>query len=271
MYKIQIILSLDEIDKKISSLYREIQRIPKAQRELVGYERTFKLNDAIYTYLMEKRAEASIAQAQEVSDYELVEAPAIAGMVSPKKTRNYIMAVFAGLFIPALIFMLLDLYRDDLKDKEEIMSLTALPIVGEIVHNDLKQYSVFQKAPKSIIAETFRSLRTNLKYFSQGKNCTVILVTSSIGSEGKSFCAYNIATSLAQMGSKTLLMEFDLRLPGLHMYFPNSNHLGITSVLTRESAFEDIIVTTDVENLFFMASGSTPPNPSELIASESYA
>ncbi len=261
-------LSLEDMDKKINSLHSEIQKIPKAQRELVGYERTFKLNDAIYTYLMEKRAEASIAQAQEMSDYELVEAPAIIAMVAPKKMRNYFMAVFVGLLIPALFFMLLDLYKDDLKDKEEIMSLTSLPIVGEIVHNEIKHYNVFQKAPKSIISETFRSLRTNLKYFAQGKKCTVILITSSIGSEGKSFCAYNIATSLAQLGSRTLLMEFDLRLPGLHSYFPNSNHLGITSVLTSESAFQDTITTTDVENLLFMASGSTPPNPSELIASE---
>ncbi len=134
-------LSLEDINKKISSLHGEIQKIPKAQRELVGYERTFKLNDAIYTYLMEKRAEASIAQAQEMSDYELVEAPEIVAMVAPKKMRNYIMAVFAGLFFPALFFMVRDLYKDDLKDKEEIMSLTSLPIVGEIVHNEIKHYN----------------------------------------------------------------------------------------------------------------------------------
>jgi tyrosine-protein kinase Etk/Wzc len=127
---------------------------------------------------------------------------------------------------------------------------------------------VIRDFPKSPLADSFRSIRTNLQFFSKGVDKMVILITSSTSGEGKSFCSINLASVYALLGKKTLLLGFDLRRPALFEDLNLNNDVGITSYLINNSKINDIIQRTEIENLDFIPAGPIPPNPVELIASE---
>ncbi|CAM2977984.1 CpsD/CapB family tyrosine-protein kinase [Paenibacillus sediminis] len=122
--------------------------------------------------------------------------------------------------------------------------------------------------PKSPIAEAYRTLRTNIQFSSVDKPMQVIMATSAQMSEGKTTTISNLAVAYAQEGKKVLLIDGDLRKPSLHQVFVQSNHTGLTNVLTNQYSFEDVIRETDVENLYILTSGPIPPNPAEMIGSQ---
>ncbi len=153
----------------------------------------------------------------------------------------------------------------DIKDVEYISSL---PIVGQVLHNKSKKTTIIRDYPKSPIADSFRGIRTNLKFFAKGSDKMVILVTSSMSGEGKSFSCINIASVYALLGKRTLLLGFDLRRPALYKDFKLKNEKGITSYLIGNASIKEIIQKTPIENLELITAGPIPPNPMELIASE---
>lgn len=129
---------------------------------------------------------------------------------------------------------------------------------------------VLNNDPKSIISETIRTLRTNLQFASVDKKIHTILITSSMPGEGKSFIAANLATAFAQSGSKVLLVDCDIRKGRQHYIFESHNQKGLSNLLLEnvEEKYQEYIQKTKVENLSVMFRGVTPPNPSELLASE---
>ena len=127
---------------------------------------------------------------------------------------------------------------------------------------------IIRDYPKSPQADSFRTVRTNLQFFSKGVDKMVILITSSMSGEGKSFCSTNLASVYALLGKKTLLLGFDLRRRALYVELNLHNDIGITSYLVNNNKISDIIQHTEINNLDFIAAGPIPPNPVELIASE---
>ncbi|MBM7869832.1 capsular exopolysaccharide synthesis family protein [Clostridium pascui] len=121
--------------------------------------------------------------------------------------------------------------------------------------------------PLSPISESYRTLRTNIKFSSVDKDIKVIVVTSSGPGEGKSTTASNLAVVMAQTGNKTVIIDCDQRKPRLHKVFNLSNERGISDVLAKEIKFEDAIQDTGVKDLAIITSGTKPPNPAELLAS----
>jgi capsular exopolysaccharide synthesis family protein len=119
--------------------------------------------------------------------------------------------------------------------------------------------------PKSPLAESFRALRTNLQYIMRNKDQKVICISSTIVGEGKTFCAVNLASIIAQANKKTLLVNLDLRKPRIHKIFNVENDKGLSTYLINRSSYEDIIFPTHVNNLYIAPSGPVPPNPAELI------
>lgn len=233
-------------------------------------EREFKLNDAIYTFLLQKRAEAQIASASNTPDYELIDEAKYfqAGLISPRTKMNYIIAIFIGFIIPFIIILIRDFLNNKIRDIQEIETISSLPIIGQVFHNNTKSNAIIRDYPKSPLADSFRAIRTNLQFFSKGVDKMVILMTSSGSGEGKSFCSVNLASVYALLGKKTLLLGFDLRRPALYTDLNLKNETGITSYLIKNSKLNDIIQRTEIENLDFIAAGPIPPNPVELIASE---
>jgi tyrosine-protein kinase Etk/Wzc len=263
-------ISLNEINYRISSLSTQISQMPKTELQLKGIERKFKLNDAIYTFLLQKRSEAQIARASSMPDYEIIDPARISviGLVSPRKKLNYILALFIGLLLPTSVIMLRDFLNNKIIDVEEIESMTRFPILGKVFHSYRRTSMVVNDYPNSSVTESFRAIRTNFEFFSDGGRKQVLLVTSATSGEGKTFCSINLASVFALNGYKTVLLEFDLRRPKIHTEFDSSNMIGINSYLIEKAIIEDIIMPTHIENLDLISAGPAAPNPAELISSE---
>ncbi|NJO67977.1 MAG: polysaccharide biosynthesis tyrosine autokinase [Bacteroidetes bacterium] len=261
--------NIKEIDYRSSKISADISGMPKTQLQLLGIERKFKLNDNIYTFLLQKRSEAQIARAANLPDYEIVDPARVvsAKLVGPKKLINLVFALFIGLMLPFAGIMIKDLFNNKIVDKGDVEAITSKPIIGYIFHNYKKTNTVIADFPKSSISESFRTVRTNLQIMSRGISKQVILVTSSGSGEGKSFTSTNLASVFALLGKKTLLMGFDLRKPAIYQDLGLNNLIGISSYLSNRAVLEDIIQPTRIENLDFIPAGPVPPNPIELIGS----
>lgn len=266
----RIKISLDEIDSRMAKLNSQIAILPRTERGVIGMERQTKLNDEIYTFLLQKRAEAQIARASNAPDYEIVDEAYYfsAGIISPKTKMNYIIAAFLGLVLPFLFILAKDFFNNKVTDIKDIEQITSYPLIGQVLHNTSKVKAIITEYPKSPLADSFRAIRTNVNFFAQGRDKMIILITSSMSGEGKSFSSINIASVYALLGKKTLLLGFDLRRPALYKDFNLKNEKGITSYLIKTAEIKDIIQKTQIENLDLISAGPIPPNPVELIASE---
>jgi len=266
----RIKISLDELDSRMAKLNSQIAILPRTERGVIGMERQTKLNDEIYTFLLQKRAEAQIARASNAPDYEIVDEAYYfsAGIISPKTKMNYIIAAFLGLVLPFLFILAKDFFNNKVTDIKDIEQITNYPLIGQVLHNTSKVKAIITEFPKSPLADSFRAIRTNVNFFAQGRDKMIILITSSMSGEGKSFSSINIASVYALLGKKTLLLGFDLRRPALFKDFNLKNEKGITSYLIKTAEIKDIIQKTQIENLDLISAGPIPPNPVELIASE---
>ncbi len=146
--------------------------------------------------------------------------------------------------IPTSLVLLKDFLNNNITDSDEAEQFTRLPILGRIFHNFHKTKMIVKDRPNSSVTESFRAIRTNFQFFSEGGKNQVILITSSTSGEGKTFCSMNLATVFALNGHRTVLLEFDLRRPKIHQEFTSSNLIGISSYLIDKATMDDIIVPT---------------------------
>ena len=264
-------MSLNEIDRRIAVLEGESRRLPDKQQQLINYQRNFKFSEDTYKYLMQRRAEAQILKASNTPDNEILD---IARQerttkISPRTAMNYLIALIIGLMVPALFLFLKNYFNVSITDRKDVEKLTRFPIVGQVAQTSDTNPLVVINSPKSPIAESFRSIRTNIEFLTQGKAKSTILVTGDMQSIGKTFNSINIASIYAFYGKKTVLLGFDMRKPKLFQEFGLNNNVGISSFLSNREPFENIIQTaSQVPNLDIITSGPIPPNPAELIASE---
>ena len=264
-------MSLDEINKRIAKAVSETKVLPEKQQQLINYQRNFNFNDETYKYLMQRRAEAQILKASNTPDNEILDVARIekTQKISPRTKMNYLIALILGLLIPAVYLFLKDFFNVSINDRKDVEKLTQFPIIGQVAQTNSKDPLVVVNSPKSPIAESFRSIRTNIEFITQGKTKSTILVTGDMQSIGKTFNAINVASIYALYGKKTVLLGFDLRKPKLFKEFGLNNNIGLSSFLSNKEPFESIIQsTTAIPSLDIITSGPIPPNPAELIASE---
>ncbi len=261
--------AIKEADHRISMVEAELNRLPGTERRLINIQRKFDLNNTVYNYLLEKKAEAGIARASTVSDNRIIDYAQTfnSSRIRPKPRQNYSMAMILGLLIPAMLIFVIDYLNNKVIDKKDIEKGTKAPILGFISHNSLQTEIPVVEKPGSTLAESFRSVRTNLKYFIKDTKNPVISVSSTISSEGKTFIAINLAAIIASNGNKVLLIGLDLRKPRIHRIFGIDKDNGISNFLIGQEKFESIIFETGIENLWYTPSGPVPPNPAELIDS----
>ncbi len=264
-------LSINDINNRLYSLSNEIKKLPKTEQMLLGIERRFKMNNDMYTFLMQKRAEAQLAKASNLPDNEIIEEAIVFGRVAPDKKRIIILVIIGGILLPAVIVFLMIFFNDRVLEVEDVKEITTLPIIGQVPFEKFKgSKSLNHDQPNTLLAESFRSIRASLGYYANQKQNKTLLVTSTLPGEGKSFCAINIGHSFAQLGKKTILVEFDMRRPSLSRYSGlEDNGVGLSSYYTGETPMEKIIFTeTGIPNFHLILAGQIPPNPSELIAGE---
>jgi capsular exopolysaccharide synthesis family protein len=262
-------LAMFENQKQIIKVNSQASALPVTERQLLGIERKFKLNDELYTFLLEKRAEQQMQKASNMADSEVID-PAdehISSTIAPNPTKIYFVGLFAGFGIPFLIIFLNFLFNKKLK-YEDISKMTDIPIVGNIPHNAEKTNTVVFDFPNSTLAEAYRSLRMRMQFFTKEAIAPVVLITSSTPEDGKTFTAINLASAYSLLGKKTILVGFDLRKPKIFQDFNLDNEKGVSTWLIGKDKLQDIIKETSFENLSVISAGPVPPNPSELTALE---
>ena len=259
-------LAMSEINEQIRSVNAQASALPVTERQLLGIERKFKINDELYTFLLEKRAGAQIQKASNLPDNEIVD-PAAAGHtpVRPKMPIIYTFALIAGLGIPFTWILIGEAMNKKMRE-EDINKITDIPIIGHIPTTLIKTNTVVLDDPGSNSAEAFRSVRSRIQFFTKEAKAPVILITSSMPEEGKTFAAINLASVYSLMGKKTVLVGFDLRKPKIYTDFGFNNDHGVSTWLIGKDGLQDIIKETNFENLSIIPAGPVPPNPSELIA-----
>jgi len=260
---------LSEINAELRKLNRENSSLPLTQRRLLGIERKFNLSENVYMSLLEQRIQAQIIKASTLPDCEVVEPPYFASVHSPKKFFFLAVALVLAILFPSLFVMGKKSFTTKILNKEELRKYTKLTQIGSIPTASKNEINVITEQPNSITAESFHSLRSNIIYYLMGKLNQVILVTSTMEGEGKSFSALNIATSLAVTNNKTILLEFDLRRPSaLYTKLGVRGLVGVSSYLINKASLEEITIASDVDNLDLVLAGQVPPNPIELISSK---
>ena len=263
-------ITKEDLAREASRYSRRINDAPTQERQFVSIARQQEIKSGLYLMLLQKREENAITLAATANNVKIIdEALADDNPISPKKTIVYLAALVLGVGLPVGVIYLIGLTKFKIEGRADVEKLTSLPVVGDIPLADEKTGSiaVFENQ-NNLMSETFRNVRTNLQFMLEnGKN--VILVTSTISGEGKSFISANLAISLSLLGKKVVIVGLDIRKPGLNKVFniPKKEH-GITQYLTNTTAnLMDFVQPSDInKNLFILPGGTVPPNPTELLA-----
>ena len=247
---------------------RQFSTLPQAESSYANIFREFKLRENLYTYLLEKRAEAEIARASNVSDNSIVDYAKKGNLTFPKKSRDYANAIGLGFFIPFGFLLLYHYLNNRVMDQIQLKSILKIPLLGTIGYSDKDTDLLVAEHPRTLVSESFRSIRSALFYVASEKKSKNILVTSSVSGEGKTFVSINIALAMALSGKKTCVMSMDLRKPKLSAYMGLPQKTGLSSYLVGKCDKEEIIHSTQYDDLYLVPSGPEPPNPSELLLKE---
>jgi tyrosine-protein kinase Etk/Wzc len=244
----------------------EWQVFPYKLKEYVELQRQVNTKLALYNLLEGKREEASISRAATISNSKVIEKARVPGNpIKPDTKTIRLMAILIGLGLPAIIIFLGELLNDKITTRSDIEKITQTPILGEIGHSFSDNALIVNKTSRSMVSEQFRIIRSNLQYILH-KEKAVILVTSSFSGEGKSFISTNMGAVLALAGKKTIILEFDIRKPKVLSGLNITRRPGITNFLLGKATLEELITQIPgQENLFVLACGPIPPNPSEML------
>ena len=249
---------------------RRISDAPTQERQFVSIARQQEIKSGLYLMLLQKREENAIVLAAIANNAKIIdEAQAEGAPISPKRSTIYLAALIFGIGIPVGIIYLIGLTKFKIEGRADVEKLTSLPVIGDVPLADEKTGSiaVFENQ-NNLMSETFRNVRTNLQFMLEnGKN--VILVTSTISGEGKSFISANLAISLSLLGKKVVIVGLDIRKPGLNKVFNISKkEHGITQFLTNPAInLMDLVQPSDInKSLYILPGGTVPPNPTELLA-----
>ncbi len=300
--KIEVEATIQALLPKVSALKKivdeynqELEKIPERSLKLARLERAARLDEKITLMMKEKFEESRITEVGQLGNVRIIDpAKPDYSPITPKKKMNIILGVIMGLGLGVGVTFVLEYFDNSVRSIEDIEK-SGIPILGSIPviklegattrlrkndkHTSEKRVNnheaktiagrlITHFAPKSPISEAYRSLRTNIQYARADTKLKTIVVTSPGPQEGKSTTVANLAITIAQMGSKTLLVDTDLRRPVLHSIFNLSRAKGISNYLVGKIKLGDAIFETDMDNLYLMPCGTLPPNPSELLGSK---
>ncbi|MEM6262159.1 MAG: polysaccharide biosynthesis tyrosine autokinase, partial [Bacteroidota bacterium] len=273
-------IKIDDLKTRINQYNTSLQKLPAAERRLINIQRTRDLSENIYLLLMEKRMEAAITSASNTPDYKLVnEATVMGGPIKPLPTRNYILALILAILLPSGVIVGQDLLNDRLETKDQLLSITNYPLLGLIPKskeflslapashskssNGLQNGTTLNSLMmSSSILESFRAIRSNLRYvLPNDRKGNLLVVTSSISEEGKSFCSFHLAVVFGLSQKKVLLINADLR----KAVSEDPSTPGLSDYLAGQVSVDQVVNPTGYEGVSRIGSGAIPPNPAELL------
>ena len=259
--------SIAAIESKSANQLANLPPIDKGLQEIFR-EQQVKVN--IYTFLLQKREEIALQKTLATPTARLIDNPSGQGPVAPRIMTIYGIAILIGFLLPALLIFVRRLLFPIFKDSDDLERVTDIPILGEICLSDKKDKKlVVSEGDTSPIVEMFRLARNNIQFAITDNDKKVILVTSSLSGEGKTFIASNIALSFALTGKRTVVLGMDIRRPVLAHLFKLSNDEGVTTFLSGQcdNILDLVHVSDENENLYVIPGGPVPPNPNELLLS----
>ncbi len=299
--KVAVEANIEALKPKVASLKKivdeyeaQLESLPQKSLQLARLERAAQVDEKIYLMMKEKYEESRINEVGQLGDVRIIDpAKPPKEPIKPKKKLNLILGMLVGLGLGIGVTFLLEAMDNSIRSIEDLEKI-GLPVLGSIPviseEEALKRMKVMPSstqngnvdpgevrrmaarlithfAPKSPISEAYRTFRTNIQYTKIDRPLKTLLVTSPGPGEGKSTSIANLAITMAQMGSKVLLVDADLRRPVLHSIFKVDRRVGLTNVLVGRSSIDEAVFQTEIDNLSIMPCGTLPPNPSELLGS----
>ncbi|MBC7915801.1 MAG: polysaccharide biosynthesis tyrosine autokinase [Pyrinomonadaceae bacterium] len=277
-----IIESLSSIQKNLRMQEASMQRqnsqyknflssVPRNERVLQEIKRKQGITEGLYLYLLQKREEAAISSTgNNVPNYRQIDLATGFGPVEPNKKNILLYTTLLGLTLAFGIIYLGELLNDKITSRHDVQKRLSLPVLGDINHIPRKKKLPISVLTRNITSEQFRAIRTNLSFVLKHKNDKVILVTSTMNGEGKSFFSTNLATIFALPGKKVALLEFDIRKPVIASSLDISSDKGLSNYLSGEEKDLDSIYKTykELTNLHIYPCGPLPANPGDMLLSE---
>ena len=254
-----------------NALKSQVRSVPSKERELLEIARQQGIKEKLYLFLLQKREESAITMASSTSNASSIDPASSSGApISPDRSGTLRTAIIIGLLIPLGFIYILDLLNDKITNRTDILKVTSMPIIGEIAHHKMADRElVIGSKDRSVISEQFRMARTNLQFFIIEKSNPVILVTSSMAGEGKTFTSMNLGAVWAVANKKTVILELDLRKPKISKALGLLNRKGISNYIVGDVELSELPVEVDsTPNLYIVPAGPVPPNPSELLLDE---
>lgn len=262
-------IELNDIARKDEQLKRVIRNMPHFEQKMLEIQRSRNVQEQLYSFLLQKREEAAVTLASNIPDSRTIVKARSLGSISPKSRLIWTGAIALGFLLPLIVMIIGDLINNRVGDVSEIEEKTDIPLLGIVSHiKKIKSSLVLTENSRSLVAEQIRSLRTAIGFTGKGTAVNKILITSFQPGDGKSFISINLAASFALLGKKSIILELDLRKPHVAKYLGVNAKKGITSFLAGKAEIEDILVEIPGYdgNLFMLAAGFIPPNPTELIS-----
>ena len=276
-------LNMDGLERDLSStrkilsgkgqdLQNKLKRLPGHERALIEVQRQLSIKQNLYLYLLQKREEAELSRTVSVSNNKVVEPARPLGQVSPVRRNIWALGLGGGFIFPILLISLLQALNTRVRNLDDIRRHTRVPLLGLINYDEAKNPVAVTGDSRTVISEMFRLIRANLQFIGSRQRIQVIMVTSSVSGEGKSFVSLNLAITLALAGKRVLLLELDMRNPRIHrtLGLGRESDKGITRYLSDEKVdWHDLLRRSEVEaGLDIITCGLIPPNPSELLMGE---
>jgi tyrosine-protein kinase Etk/Wzc len=259
--------TISNLQRQNSKAQAQVKSLPIKERALREIQTQQQTKQTVYNLLLEKKEQTAISLAGTISNMKVIEeAHPNPIPIKPKPSTVYLISLVAGLALPALFVFGIEMFNDKVNSRHDIEKATSVAIVGEVGHSYLDDKMVVKSNNRSIVAEQFRIIRSNLQYVMTNTKKPVILVTSSFSGEGKSFISTNLGAVMALANKKTIILEFDIRKPKVLSHLGIPKKPGITNYLLGTVTLEQLpIPVPGYENLYVLACGPIPPNPSELL------
>jgi tyrosine-protein kinase Etk/Wzc len=253
--------------KRYQTIESRLRRLPETEKELVQRQREFDLHNELYTYLQEKKAEASIAKSTVAPEVQVIDEAIREAAIfnGPFPVQIIGAGAIVGLMLPFMFISLASFFNNKIETREEIEKISRIPVLEGIIKHKYNVNLPVINYPRSGIAESFRGLRSNLNALLDQPGPKVISINSLVPEEGKSFVSSNFAAILTKSNKKVLLIDADMHKPSLHKFFGVRSSVGLSNYLKGEVAYEETIYETNIANLYLLQAGPIPASPSDLL------
>ena len=259
---------ISEAGQRGSTNQSQLNSMPQKLKDLAEMKRQLETYQGLHELFITKREETAIASASTISNSATVDKAETTEIpVSPNRRSVQLIAFLIGMGLPAVFIFAAEMFNDKIQSRFDVEKYTQTPVLGEVGHSFTENVLVINRNSRSMVAEQFRIIRTNLQYFLNKKEKAVILVSSTFSGEGKSFASTNVAAAHSLAGKKTLLMEFDIRKPKILSGLNMDKGPGITNFLVgKQNDLNSLIRPVEgYDNFFVLGCGPIPPNPAELL------